>query len=496
MDGTICFDRNGRSSPYGFEEDDDENEEIKKENAISVMSPSPIDWAKVRWGELQNECSENNALRFDPLGKIRTVLPLKAPDAAGGYRGQDEFSSRNETTSGEHSLKPKAVLVRSWDGMWYNSEVVQHLRAMITELSLHAGGEYSVYLMVEVTDPALHVEESEDIYRQVLKDHVPEEFRDIAILYDTRLLELWYDQVGYYGGDAAHSNQVVQVFSLQNPQFSHVWDVSIDARYTGNWYRLLSGSMQWARDQPRKHQWERAARFYIPALHGTYSNFSTRIAAETMSDGIWGPVPSRDVLVPQGPLPPHTHEIENGEDWGVGEEADDIVPSALINTAETELFSHNQVKGFEDSKPRRALMISPIKCFSRRLLKIMHQAQIDGYDMQPELFPHTLALMHGLKVAAVPLPVYFDTDSTPREIDEILNNDPSKSFFSDEEPSTMAMKVKLTMWKDLGFDAFPQMLYRKWLGVDGSGRKMRNSLRGRMCLPEMLIYPVTNVVAE
>lgn len=498
LDDALCYDRRGRFGPYGYREDDEDHEaqisdtvdhsEFEKEREPRVQ------WENVNWGKLQDECLQNNAVRFESIGNQQAVLPIRMPGSGGGYKVQNELKVRNETSGREPKILRKAVIIRTWERQKYDSEVVQHLRSMIMELSLHTGSEYSVYLLVEVTDHSRHVEGSKEAYQKALKDFVPREFRNMALLFTPRLLESWYGHGDYDSASWLHSNQAIQLFSLHNPQFSHVWEIPLETRYTGNWYSLLSGSMDWARKQPRKLQWERAGKFYIPSHHGAYANFSSEVASQNPSGGIWGALSSKDIRFPRGPLPPRPLPAEDGFDWGVGEDADDIVPSALIDTVETTIFSEDKVKGLDNTPSRRALMVSPIKCVSDRLLGIMHDAQIDGVDMRPELFAHTMALLHGLKVVALPLPIYYNNDTSPQMADEIFNNPKPNSFFEGDS-WTMPIKRMMSFWWQLDFASFPQLLYRKWYGVNGVGKRLKsgNSL---LCLPEMLIYPIKNVVSH
>ena len=484
FDDKHCFDRYDRLAPYGLKENDGE-----------MFEEDLVDWYAVDWGTLQAQCVEENTDLFAPGNNRTKVVGLELPPEK---MRREQGQTQNESPH-SHSTKEvprqytsrKAVLIRTTESQIYNSEVMQHLRSMIEELSLQTGGEYMVYLLVEVTDDGHDIF---DMTRQhLIIRSVPREFREIAILFNRELLKAWYPKVKSVGGQSLHSNQPIQLFSLQNPQFSHVWEVALETRYTGNWYNLLSNSMEWARQQPRRLQWERAEKFYIPSHHGSYANFSETIAAEYPNGGIWGPLSNMAIRNPVGPEPPTITPQEDDFEWGIGDDADDIVPSVLLKTKGTSIFSHNKVKGLTDDATRRALMVSPVKCMSKTLLGAMHDAQLNGIDMRPELFAHTMALVHGLKVAALPLPMFFEnTTTTSADVDRMFN-DPKKDFFLDNNKWTLPIKANTTFWWPLQFEQYPQQLYRRWYGVDQEGQQLDERQTGRLCLPGMLLYPVKDI---
>lgn len=70
------------------------------------------------------------------------------------------------------------------------------IRALITELSLRSGGEYHVFLFVHVKDVRIHIFEDPTLYQKVLQNSVPEEFWELAILWNEQLCEKQYPKVG------------------------------------------------------------------------------------------------------------------------------------------------------------------------------------------------------------------------------------------------------------------------------------------------------------
>lgn len=65
---------------------------------------------------------------------------------------------------------------------------------MVTELALQSGGEYEVFLLVHVKDDDIPIHENES-YEQVLRDHVPEEFWNITILWNMGMVSEKYTKL-------------------------------------------------------------------------------------------------------------------------------------------------------------------------------------------------------------------------------------------------------------------------------------------------------------
>lgn len=118
------------------------------------IKPSKVDWSNTDWGDLQSECVKRNRDRFD-------------------REAQNEKPPESRT----------AILIRTYTGKEYSEDDKRVLRAMVTELSLHSGGQYEVFLLVHVKDDTLEIE-NQDVYNQVVQDSVPEEFWGITRLWN------------------------------------------------------------------------------------------------------------------------------------------------------------------------------------------------------------------------------------------------------------------------------------------------------------------------
>ena len=478
LDDSHCFDRDGRFDAYGF------GKEEKDETGA-------VDWQNVDWGTLQDRCIDQNIERYEHDPDETVVSSLKLPEATLPQRKGDashEDGLRSRSFLSRKYTSRKAVLIRSWDSAQYHPEVTRHIRSLITDLSLHTGGEYAVYLVVEVKNPSRPIHNSSSAYQTALHDLVPREFQNITLLFNQDILDAWYPDIPA-GGQVFHMNQPTQLFSLFNPQFTHVWDIELDVRYTSNWYALLSRGTTWARSQPRKYQWERASRYYLQSYYNTYANFTTSIAAANPSGGIWGPVSISTIPHPLGPTPPKDSDDWH---WGVGEEADVISPAPIIDITNSEIFVNNTITGFPPNPPRRALMNTPVKGLSRRLLLAMHDAQVAGMDMRSELFAHTIALLHGFKVAVMPTPMFSGNDTIDAGQGDLAGM--MNGTVAEEMPDKMMWLqgfggYATFWWKNLFAEQFPRQLFRRWVGVQGEN----GGEEERLCLPAILLHPVKDV---
>lgn len=167
----------GRYGPYGFGE---EEEDYRRRR---------VDWDKVDWGKLQNDCFKRNAHRF--------------PKPAEKFDHTSRFQLRNRTklrTVGHwNDFRPTrrtALIIRAFDGYEYKAEDLIHIRSLIVEAALRTGGEYAVVLLVNIKDSDRNIFESKAHYQQALDDaKVPPELQPIAVLWDDNLLESWYPAV-------------------------------------------------------------------------------------------------------------------------------------------------------------------------------------------------------------------------------------------------------------------------------------------------------------
>ncbi|KAK3686934.1 hypothetical protein LTR37_019332 [Vermiconidia calcicola] len=485
-----CFDRFQRFGPYGY------GQEEEKEGEDWEQPEVKMDWEAVNWGQLQNQCLISNNGRYNPNAR----QPINRQPGKDLPKGASESTQQEQLQSlGKSSYHPRtALLIRTWEGYEYTDNDIEAIRALITELSLMTGGEYQVFLFVNVKDLRADIYQNEQFYQDLLKQHVPPELQGISILWNENIFEEWYPKVGdwqvYW-----HQFMPLQWFSKMYPEFDFVWNWETDARYTGNHYHFLEKVAEFAKRQPRKYLWERNARFYFPSAHGSYTQWlsDTHATIHTATqnkkmDPVWGPRPYNSTWQhPIGPAPPHALETDDFE-WGVNEEADLITlqpiwepthaewtfrdkiwnylpgirPHFTAKSPLDEGFTHPEFKNI----PRRTY-INTLSRFSRRQLHAMHLENVAGRSMQAEMWPASVALQHGLKAVYAPHPIWADRRWPAWYLDAIFNADGGEearwgargdSVYNHDREHNFAG------WSWYYASEFPRVLYRRWLGWPAS----------------------------
>lgn len=135
-------------------------------------------------GESQSRCASGLAelSSYDKLAHEKWRLP--------------PHSENRGFTSGEGKV---AVVLRTWDSYEYTDNRLAWLRALIAESSLQRDDSYRVFFLVHIKDPDVRLEEDGFIYDEMMRKHVPSEFRDMAFLFNERTLRAWYPKVPEHG---------------------------------------------------------------------------------------------------------------------------------------------------------------------------------------------------------------------------------------------------------------------------------------------------------
>lgn len=441
--------------------------------------PDHPPWSEVTWGALQSDCAtkhygSQHADRAIP----RRRLTRFAHETA---NGSDRYPQVDATTG------RTAIVLRVWDAYEYSDNQLAWLRAMITELSLDTRGRFQVFILVNVKDNSIDLFE-EDKYQEVWERSVPPEFQDTALLYNEAILREWYPKVGEYGAQD-QMYQALQIFSQTFPEFDFVWQLEMDVRLTGNVARMLSNAGDWAREQPRKNLWERNGRWFIPGLWRDYASFSADVDEEFGNhEGIWGPHPyAKFYLNPQGPRPP----VKRDSTWGIGEEAELITLSPLIDPVNTKWTYENTVHGFEPALnlPRRMAIVSMTRT-SRRLLRLISsEQQSTGSWVVSESTPETWSLLHGLKAVYVPHLIAFNfkpqnasLEASGKELDKMLHKGPRWNLAGGEHAG-------LLWCNDVGLSE------QRWLGASyfywkGDAPRIWWEYTNGTCTYPLVLHPV------
>ncbi|ROT41208.1 hypothetical protein SODALDRAFT_322393 [Sodiomyces alkalinus F11] len=517
----VCFDRFGRYGPYGLgygteEGGTGQGMDTEHTGAEAVWADTgKIDYRRVDWGGAQERCVARNAQRF-----------VDTTDTDGGNGKEDQNGIRKIE-------QRQAVIVRTYVGYRWTPHAILNLRAIISELSLKTGGEYSVHFLLHVKDRNAPIWADRSVVQRILDENVPQEFHSLCTVWSEDQMRLYYP--GDFGetfrtpssqpvhGVYRSAHMPMQVFALQHPEYAHIWNWELDMRYTGSFYELFDRIRSWARDQPRRLLWERSAKYYIPALHGSWEQFSDLVANETEASGrppIMGPVdfPGRKPLFSETPahrksvVPPSCDDDQPPETCGVGEEADIITFNPLFDAESSGWVFSEDVTGYDTHlriPPRRCAIITASR-LSRRLLLAMHEETWrHHHSMFTEMFPATMALHHGLKGVYAPHPVFLDRGWDLGAIERSFNGGRDGSSGGPGSPFDIRNEHnhKGATWY---FNAeFSGLLWRRWLGYaqmdgrgDDGGRAGEGELRGgqreeeselssgRMCLRSMLLHPI------
>ena len=562
----VCFERYGRLGPYGYgygmrSGGTGSGLHGDRDGAEAVWAERrPVNFKGVRWAGLQERCLRINAHRFrrerkpstdggrSSVGDLR--IRSTDPHSKDSIDRKSEAEEKDELghppgndsaidNSSKKRLPRTAFIVRLWSSFQHTTESIMFLRSLISELTLFSGGEYTIHILVHVQDDNLQIWANEDLYQQVLRDALPEEFRGLGTLWTERQMGLLYGglEESFYRHLPVHgvyrsSFMPVQWFAQQHPEYEHFWHWEMDARFTGHYYHLLDRVTRWAREQPRKELWERSGRFYVPSEHGSWEDFRQMVRVQTRmsvnnpspdnkwnaiggtgrlqtgegsgSSGrkgpVWGPERAAgDERDDRHDIIPPTSLDQDRYQWGVGEEADLITFNPLFDPDGTTWILSEDVTGYNTSTglpPRRGSVITVAR-LSRRLLQTMHDdTSMRRRTMFSEMWPASCALQHGLKAVAVPHGVYLDRAWPSSYLASTFNGGRDgatggarTSVFGDRQHN-----FRGSTWYYNA--AFSSALYRRWLGfrVAGQGGEQAEEAgEGRMCLPGILLHPIKEI---
>ncbi|TDZ26470.1 hypothetical protein Cob_v000497 [Colletotrichum orbiculare MAFF 240422] len=525
----ICFDRFGRYGPYGLGYDireggTSQGHDTEQEGADAVWSKTGrINYSRVDWGMAQDRCVERNIDRFRNSTK----------DAGSGTAYDTMYSEPDTTETGIKKIDRIAVIIRTYVGFEWTQHAILNFRAMISELVLKSGGEYSVHFLLHVKDNDAAIWSDPSVVQKILDDNVPTEFHSLCTLWSEAEMRLYYPghfadalenpSNGDIHGVYRSAQMPLQVFALQHPEYSHFWNWEMDMRYIGSYYELLDRLGSWARQQSRNLLWERSSKYYIPAVHGSWDEFATVVEKELNASGrraILGPqiFPGRMSLKAEEAgvsfMPANCNRgAADAAECGVGEEADLITLNPLFDADESGWVFAKDVTGYEmvfAPPPRRCAIVTASR-LSRRLLAAMHEEMWRmHHSMFSEMFPASMALHHGFKAAYAPHPVYLDRAWYPyNTIEKAFNGGRDGTTGGHGSPFDLKNEHnhKGTSW--YYNSEFAGLLWRRWLGygqMDGrgtdGGRANEGTLRGglaeesradssgRLCMRSMLVHPI------
>lgn len=523
----ICYDRFGRYGPYGLgyalrDGGVGEGMDTENEGSEHVWKKSgKIDYHKMDWGKLQQDCFESNRERF-----------LTADDDANA----DKFSNQKGSQShlggpSKQKIGRIAVVIRTYVGFRWTHLAILNFRAMISELSLRSGGEYDIHFLLHVKDNELPIWADGETVQGILDMNMPGEFHTITTLWSEAQMKLLYP--GSWGDSVENPSQSdiygvyrsahlpLQHFAMMHPEYEHFWNWEMDMRYLGNYYELFDRIGDWAKEQSREELWERSQKYYIPEVHGGWANFTETVHNETKASGqrsIIGPVlfsGKQNLRIQErgGSFMPETCATGgNSTECGMGEEADLITLNPIFDAEDSGWVFAQDVTGYDLSlptPPRRCSIVTASR-LSRRLLEVMHEETWrQHHSMFSEMFPASMALHHGLKAVYAPHPVYLDRKWEVEAVEKAFNGGRDHSTSGHGSPFDVDNEHNHAGTSWYYNSEFAGLLWRRWLGFaqydgrgEGGGRAGEGTLRGgkaeegrkestgRLCMRSMLVHPI------
>lgn len=523
----ICYDRFGRYGPYGLgyslkEGGVGEGMDTENESSEHVWNKTgKIDYHKIDWGNLQQRCFQSNRDRF--------LVPEELEDDE-KYTSLKGSQSRLGMGS-KQKIGRIAVVIRTYVGFTWTHLAILNFRAMISELSLRSSGEYDVHFLLHIKDNDIPIWADGETVQSVLDMNMPGEFHSITTLWSEAQMRLLYP--GSWGdpvenpsntdiyGVYRSAHMPLQHFAMMHPEYEHFWNWEMDMRYVGNYYELFDRLGSWAKQQSREEMWERSQKYYIPDVHGSWSNFTELVHQETVASGqnsTTGPVEfsGRQALRTEERghnfMPESCTPGGNMTDCGIGEEADLITLNPLFDAQDSGWVFAQDVTGYDLSlptPPRRCAIVTASR-LSRRLLEVMHEETWrHHHSMFSEMFPASMALHHGLKAVYAPHPVYLDRKWEVEAVDRAFNGGRDHSTSGHGSPFDVNNEHNHAGTSWYYNSEFAGLLWRRWLGFaqydgrgDNGGRAGEGTLRGgkdeesrkdstgRLCLRSVLLHPI------
>ncbi|PHH63627.1 hypothetical protein CDD81_5608 [Ophiocordyceps australis] len=456
----------GRYGPYGFKQED------------AGYKRSRVEWERVDWGQLQDECVARNAHRFPRQeGRARP-------------RMERRFTWLNQTGLGLtmpgwkdfNSTRRTALVVRAFSGFEYKAEDMWHLRSLVVETALRTGGEYAVFLLVHIQDGKGSVFASGADYEAAFEAAgIPEELQPLAVLWDDGLLESWYPQVEEHR-TMWQANQPLQLFALHYPEFDHYWQIELDQRFSSDAGAYLDAVAAFARREPRRQALERASFPLRQQQHSSYAELSAAVdAANAGASRAWGPLDAPAEIDPMGPQAPASLDWQ----WGVGEEADVIVTSFCAPVHGSQWVFAHYARGFAAATQRWFCPPAVMRA-SRSLLLAVHAAQASqGLSVASEAMLPTWALWHGLKLSYPPQPVF--ARGPQDEAWYGVAPEASPNGLGHGNPQSFAQRGLSWWWAS----DWPRHLMDAWLhGHDDDAAALLTEHRGQVYMANVALHPV------
>ncbi|GME27931.1 hypothetical protein GTA08_BOTSDO02139 [Neofusicoccum parvum] len=446
-----CYNASTRLAPYGFDPHE------QKTDGQSI-------WARRDWKKEQHECAVRNGLlpsQAEP--RKRFHLPDKPP--------QRYLTTQPAKKDVKKPAPRTAVVMRTSDNFNWAGDVTAYIRSMIVELALESGGQYELFILVQVKDLKQRIFLDPEAYNRVLRKHVPEEFRGMAYLWNENMLKEWYPEVPNHSY-IHQAYQALELFAqVVAPDFDYFWQFEMDWRATAPHLQAFERMAAWAREQPRLYLTNMNSAWYIPSLQGSWHDLWM-----LMNETLWNDKRAAEVR-------------EHGKNWGVGEEADLITLAPIVDVRTTDFWLfrgmvHNDPLQIKAKKlPHFAAPVAMTRT-SKRLLDAVHKLQQEyGFWMASEATMETMAFHHKFKAVHVQHPVYFNGTENDKMIDWLFNSGGPENLgggpdsqYNWEGAAHKTLEKLTWWWPREGYDHYPQHVWTDFLRKDA-------------CLPPGMFHP-------
>jgi hypothetical protein len=348
-------------------------------------------------------------------------------------------------------------------------------------------------------------------YNELMSRCVPQEFRNIALIYDEILLDSWYKKTEDHRPEF-QMFQALQLFA-RTYHFDHYWQLEMDARFLVNAREYFDSLAEFADHQPQKQSLRRASYRYMSSRYPTYDDFAKAVDAGSLlsTNGFTRPnvaeipEPYR-VAHPQPPTSPPNSAAEHTAASQPVEPTDLILTNTVVPVLEmTEWPYLDYAHGFTleaEFLPRLQSPVSMVRC-SALLLNLIHDAQAaKGLALPSEATAASFAWFHDLKIVHPPIPFFMrDSDPDLEEIERLFNGGPVE-----EGKKGPALYDPIRHW-DLANNGtwhwggtWPREIMDVFLGIKQIDRDddlpwiLRRDEAGKIWAPGLLLHPVkTNV---
>lgn len=253
-----------------------------------------------------------------------------------------------------------------------------------------------------------------------------------------------------------HTYMPLQLFSLRNPSYEHIWNWELDVRYTNHYGQLFSNIARYAASHLDDTPHHSPSRYFDTPLYPPTANPPALLTSTRQSPDLITFLPLFNASL--------THWVWRKYSIRYG-------PVFFPNALQATVILTNRL--------------------SRALLYKMHEENLAGRALIAEMFPASLALSNNFSHLYFPHPIYFDRVWAPKTIDQVFNHGPN----ADRGGALAGVVDQEHHFEGSSWyyaNRFAPEVYAQWMGWARKGPGSRDWERenGRVCLPGMLLHPI------